>query len=173
MPAQSTYTPIATTTLSATGDITFSSIPQTYTDLVLVLRGRSANAAINAGTYFGFNGTYGTGPYSSIELTGDTSAVTSAVQTNQPFIGGFAPVPAAGSAANIFGNIHYYILNYSNTTTNKTAIWKCAGDLAGSGRISVGAGLYRSTAAINAWFITTPGSFVAGTTATLYGITAA
>lgn len=174
MPAESTFTPIATTTLSATGDINFTSIPQIYTDLLLVLRGRSNNAAINVGAYHGLNGTYGAGGYSALELSADGATVSSPVQSNQPFVGGIAPIPAGTSTANVFGNTHYYILNYSNTTTNKTIIWKSASDLsASSGRITVGAGLWRNTAAVNAWYITVPGQFTAATTATLYGIAAA
>ena len=45
MAAGSTYTPIATTTLGSAGTITFSSIPSTYTDLVIVLNGNGSRVA--------------------------------------------------------------------------------------------------------------------------------
>jgi len=43
----STYTPIASVTLSsAQASVTFSSIPQTYTDLVLVVNGSTATSMV-------------------------------------------------------------------------------------------------------------------------------
>jgi hypothetical protein len=173
MAAQSTYTPIATITLASNTDIFFHSIPQTYTDLILVLQGRSTTSAINAGTYFGFNSTYGTSGFSITELYADGASVATSRQTNQIYFGGINPVPGASSTSTVFGNNHYYLPNYTNTSTYKTVLWKSAGDLNGSGRSTVGVGLWRYTAAVTDWYITSAGSFTTGTIATLYGITAA
>ena len=68
-----TYDPIATTTLgSAASTITFSSIPNTFTDLRLVLFGVTLNAT---GTYnqIRFNNDTGTN-YSWTQLLGNGSA---------------------------------------------------------------------------------------------------
>ena len=57
MPLPSTMTPIATNTLTAVASsVTFSSIPSTYTDLVLVLQGSFDSAD---DVRFRFNGDTG------------------------------------------------------------------------------------------------------------------
>ena len=56
----STYTPIATQTLgSAAASVTFSSIPQGYTDLVLVDNVKSASGAGDSELDVRFNGDSG------------------------------------------------------------------------------------------------------------------
>ena len=78
MPA--TYEPIASTTLgTAAADITFSSIPGTYTDLVLVLYGGFATAASDL--YTQFNSDTGTN-YSNSDLRGNGTAA--AANRNDP-----------------------------------------------------------------------------------------
>ena len=54
MPASNTYEPIATTTLtSAVSSVSFGSIPQTYTDLILV--NYFATTTVNEDAYVQFN----------------------------------------------------------------------------------------------------------------------
>ena len=161
MPAGSTYTPIATTTLGSTASsYTFSSIPSTYTDLRLVTWTSITPGPDN--TVLRFNGDTGSN-YSSTYLGGSGSAASSGrfSNTNSIYLG------YIGTGVQKFD-----IMNYSNTTTNKTVL--CRSDDASSW-IEASVGLWRSTAAINSITIRTFGStnFAAGTTFTLEGIQAA
>lgn len=111
MAAGSTYTPIATTTLgSAQASYTFSSIPGTYTDLIVVVKG---DGSANTNGLMQYNGDTGTN-YSMTALYGTGSAAFSARSSNdgQIQLGGFD-----GASQ---GTILISILNYSNTTTYKT-----------------------------------------------------
>ena len=75
MPLPSTMTPIATNTLvSATNSITFSSIPQGYTDLILI---HSNISGTTQQLRLTFNGDSGSN-YSTTELYGTGSAVSHA-----------------------------------------------------------------------------------------------
>jgi hypothetical protein len=155
--ATTTYEPIATQTVtgSSTATITFSSIPQTYTDLVLVSNGGLAN---NGGYGLRYNNDTSS-VYSRTFLKGDGSSVTSARASNEDY------VPSTAGGANQT-NI-WQLQNYSNTTTFKTALSRGSG--AGSDAIAF-ALLWRSTAAINRIDATSNSTFTAGTTFTLYGI---
>lgn len=118
MAAGATYTPIATQTLaSATTTVTFSSIPQTYTDLVLVSNSKNASGG-DSGLTLKFNtdtSTSGTN-YSSTFLYGDGSAASSNRHTNYPYI------IVNRSSPSYMSNGIAHIMNYANTTTNKTII---------------------------------------------------
>ena len=161
MPA--TYEPIATTTLgSAASSTTFSSIAATYTDLVLVIAPiGSGDAQVN----LRFNSDTASN-YSYTILAGNgTSAISDRASTT--FIGTdyYFSVTTAG------GVIQANIMNYSNTTTFKTALMR-AGN-AGKGT-NANVGLWRNTAAINSITITaTNNTFATGSVFTLYGIKAA
>jgi len=167
MPAGSTYTPIATTTLgSAAASYTFSSIPSTYTDLVLVCNWRNS---VGAG-YWGqlqFNGDTGSN-YSTTVLQGDGSTATSYRYTNDSVgvrIGGTTTANNNPSIVNI--------MNYSNTTTFKTQVSRYSDS---SRSVQAFASLWRSTAAINSIKIRIEdqtANIVAGSTFTLYGIASA
>lgn len=167
MAAGSTYTPIATQTLaSAAYTVTFSSIPSTYTDLVLVI-----NAATTANTknpVFRYNSDTGTN-YSSTELYGDGSSVGSVRQTSVNAIYGGAVGISGGNESIIICNIQ----NYANTTAYKTALIKTSAKF---NSIDVVVGVWRNTAAINSIDILTLSSgqnWSIGSTFTLYGIAAA
>lgn len=173
MPA--TYEPIATTTLgSAQASYTFSSIPGTYTDLVLVSNARTATSGSNADSdSFGiyFNATTGTS-YSTTYLLGDGSAATSARNTNaaEIYAGEIAGFLAA---AGTFGSSIISINNYSNTTTYKTAICRTG---TANAFVSATVGLFRSTSAISSLTVRIFGgskNLDTGSTFTLYGIQAA
>jgi len=160
----STYSPIATQTLSSTtASVTFSSIPQGYTDLVLVVAGGT-----DASSGFGIRFNSDTGSnYSRTYLTGTGSAASSGRDTSQSI--------ADISFNGLFGNNTNYnaiinIMNYSNATTFKTAVSRSNNAATG---VDAVVSLWRSTAAITSVEIrtTTAGKvFNSGSTFSLYGI---
>ena len=160
-----TYDKIATTTLgSAASNIIFSSIPSTYTDLVLVLVGKRTTGGANL--YINLNND-SSALYSRTVLFGTGSAAGSTRNSGQTSITDFyVGLNASGDSLHIMN-----FMNYSNTTINKTVLWR-------NGRADEATqeiiGLYRSTSAINQIDLYTAGSTItAGSTATLYGIKAA
>jgi hypothetical protein len=161
MPAGSTYTPIATTTLgSAQTSYTFSSISGSYTDLILVYQfelSSAENIAIrfngDTGSNYSFTALYGDGS------TPGTNRGTSTTGINAGFDDGS-------------GNItRINIQNYSNTTTNKTCVMRTDSSTYTVARV----GLWRNTSAINSITIynTGGGNINSGSIFTLYGISAA
>jgi hypothetical protein len=164
MAAGATYEPIATTTLSsAQNSVTFSSIPGTYTDLVLL-----TNAGITSGIEdiaLQFNSDTGTN-YSRTYMYGDGSSAVSGRNSSVARIA----LGTFGSGS-INGINICHIQNYANTTTYKTVISR--GSNASSVAIAY-AGLWRSTSAITSMTLGTTGStWMSGSTFTLYGIAAA
>lgn len=166
MAAGSTYTPIATQTLASTaGSVTFSSISGAYTDLVLVLNLKSTSS--NYPTMI-FNSD-GSSLYSTTALKGSGTAAASGRNSNTTvmYIAETATIPSDEFKFNSI----LHIMNYSNTTTYKTALIRTNGTTTSVEAI---VGLYRSTAAITAIQITASSStFAIGSTFTLYGIVAA
>jgi len=167
MAAGSTYTPIATTTLgSDTATYTFSSIPSSYTDLVLIMSARTVIS--DSAIYCQLNGDTGTN-YSNTQLLGNGSVANSSRQSsvNQMRIGNYI-----SSASNTYGVVIANFQNYSNSTTNKTVISRAG---AAGGGLVAEVSLWRSTAAINSILLgeESGGNFRSGSTFTLYGISAA
>jgi hypothetical protein len=161
-----TYESIATVTLanSTTAEVTFSSIPATYTDLVLVI-GASQQSATTV--KFQFNSDTGSN-YSGTRLSGNGSAAASERASNQTTLA--FSVGGTGSYNSIV-----HLMNYSNTTTNKTILSR-SNDV-GINFVATYAGLWRNTAAINTIKITTDNLsvtyFTSGSVLTLYGIKSA
>ena len=171
MAAGNTYEAIATQTLgSAQASVTFSSIPSTYTDLILVVSG-SSTAGTNGRMRVG-NGSVDTGTnYSFTSLDGNGTSALSYRFTNETsyamqWYSQFSTAPG-----NVTTEITH-IMDYSNTTTYKPIIVRSG--LVATGT-SAGVGLWRSTAAINTltYFCANATTFAAGFTASLYGIKAA
>lgn len=168
----STYTPITSTTLqTVSSSISFTSITNTYTDLVLVLFGRSTRGSTDDTIYMRFNND-SAGNYSRTRLLGQGSGASSERQTNTAYIL-FDILSAANNPTNDFSTNIYQIQNYANTNINKY-VFARANNANGS-FVFAGIGLWRSTSAINRIDIgpLTGPNFLAGTTATLYGIKAA
>jgi hypothetical protein len=159
-----TYEPIATQTLgSATATVTFSSIPGTYTDLILIALGASTGGS---DVFCQFNGDTGTN-YSWTRLSGNGSTAASSRSSSASnirlTIAGYPDTNAALMLASI--------QNYSNTTTYKTLINRANQATQGVDAI---VGLWRSTSAITSIDVkTTPNTFNTGSTFTLYGIASA
>lgn len=167
MPAGSTYSTIATTTLgSAVADYTFSSISGAYTDLVLVITG---SLTTNNQTYkLQFNGDTG-GNYSYTSLGGTGGSAASYRGTNTTYLPFF--ILNGGLNTTVSANI-VNINNYSNTTTFKTSLVRA--NYGDSGEIQAFAGLWRSTSAISSITIAaSAGNLSSGSMFSLYGIAAA
>jgi len=164
MAAGATYTPIQTTTLgSAQASYTFSSIPSTYTDLIIVCNAKSAGTPT---IRLGFNSDTGSN-YSSTILYGDGSSAGSVRVSNETSMN-------IGGVVTEFGTTIINVMNYSNSTTYKTVIGDYRMVSAAYGEAGAKVGLWRNTAAISSITISTASStFSIGSTFTLYGITAA
>ena len=160
-----TYEKIATNTLgSSAASITFSSISGAYTDLVLIVSPLTAtidNVTIQ------YNGDTGSN-YSWTTVGGNGTAASSHRGSNDsnPYTQYQSGVDTTRS------NVIINVMNYSNTTTYKTAI--CRGNNTGYGTDATVV-LWRNTNAITSILLTTRGSynFTSGSTFTLYGIKAA
>ena len=164
----STYDKIASTTLgSAAASYTFSSIPSTYTDLVLIVN--SSASANGEDWWVQFNSDTGSN-YSWTSLGGTGSGAASGRASSQ-----------AAAKLNFYGyntttsgesNLIAHFMNYANTTTNKTVITRSNSAPNGT---SANVALWRSTAAINSIKVltNTAQTFSTGSTFTLYGIKAA
>lgn len=166
--SSATYIPITTQTLGANAaSVTLSSIPGTYTDLVLVI----SQGTVNNGSIIRaqFNSDTGTN-YSATAVTGNgTSAISNRNSSvAYVYIGGMN----SGSSSTLGNNVIITnILNYSNTTTYKTVLSRT-----GSASVEATAvvGLWRSTAAITSITISGDnGNLLSGSVFTLYGILAA
>jgi hypothetical protein len=160
-----TYTLIDGVNVSgtSTASITFSSIPQTYTDLVVV-----ANCSGPSGDPFvRLNGDTGAN-YSDTWVEGRSSGAVSGRYTNRNFFyfGYEGTTRASIKMSSIFN-----IEDYSNTTTFKTSIWRY-GDVDYS--VEAHVGLWRNTSAVTSVVIgLTAGNFNSGSSVRLYGIEAA
>jgi hypothetical protein len=165
----STYSPIASVTLSsAQSSVTFSGIPQTYTDLVLVCTFTSSSTVATPSIRVG-NTTIDTGSNYSTTILSGTSNAASYRESNKTYgvISGLV-----SGVANITSNVIVNIQNYSNTTTNKTLLAR------GNGTSEVEANviLWRSTSAINTVQIIDysggSNTFASGSTFNIYGVNA-
>ena len=163
MPLPSTMTPIATVTLAANAStITFSSIPQEYTDLMFTTYG-AAQATGGGSVKIQFNGDTATN-YSYLYMFGTGSGTGTGAFANQTacLVNRHNTVDGAGWTA---------ISNYSNTSVTKALLSRGSGN-----NIAITlTGRWRNTAAITSISCTMesgPG-FATGFTATLYGIKAA
>ena len=169
MAAGNTYTQIASTTLgSAASSVTFSSIAGTYTDLVLVAMPKITAGSQDLTMQIG-NGTVDSATnYSRTLLFGTGSSAGSARTSNASRLDlSYYGYPTSTD----FSVSIIQLMNYSNTTTNKTVLVRSNNAATGTEAI---VGLWRSTSAVNIITISPAGStFIAGSTFNLYGITAA
>lgn len=170
MPAGKTYEPIATTTLgSAQASVTFNSFSG-YTDLILVMQGKSSNSTDDPQLYF--NSDTGSN-YSLTFVSGDGSSAASARYTNTA--GGFY-CGRPGYTTEGFTTTILHFMNYANTTTYKTVLSRSGGNNLATGynKVEMAVALWRSTAAITSFTIDGgSGNIAAGSNFTLYGISAA
>ena len=165
----STYEPIATNTLaSATASVTFSSIPQTYTDLVCVVMAQKTASGSGSGYNIRFNGV-STTDYSTTYLEGSGGSASSYRATTQP--NQLAGALTSNAVASHFDVNTNQVMNYANTTTYKTTLTRYNDNE--YGYLGAGVSLFARTEAINSVTFFTASTFAIGCTFTIYGIKAA
>jgi hypothetical protein len=165
-----TYKALSTVTVGAGGSstITFSNIPQTYTDLRIVLSARTDRSGFPNDNIR----VYPNGSSSNLSeryLLGFGSGVTSATDTSGL---GAAGAVGASATASTFSNVEVYIPNYTGSTNKQFAVNAVSENNATDGRQGLTANLWSSTTPITSLTIV-PSSgpnFVQYTTATLYGV---
>jgi hypothetical protein len=168
-----TFELISTTTVAtAAYSVTVSSIPQTYTDLAILISARSDYSGGPHEMQFAINSVT-TGYTNRMVYTNNGTSALSASASNAFYTWAGAVVGGAGTA-NTFSNCLAYLPNYSSTTVAKSMSSDATAETnATASIIWLNAGINTTTAAITSltfycWqsFI----NFVPGTTFTLYGI---
>jgi hypothetical protein len=160
-----TFTKIETIIVGSGGQagIEFTSIPQTYKDLLIKFSGRNVNnvytfsISINGTTITDSRRLFGTG-------SGNASTDTfNGMYTNY-----------SGSAAGTFGNADIYILNYSSNIYKAISVDAVAEDNYSSAYMNLGALLASTTSSVSSvGLIPESGNFAQYSIATLYGIKSA
>ena len=162
-----TYVALASVTVGSGGaaNITFSSIPGTYTDLAIAISARNTNndgsnnmliaindSSANFSGRFLFTNTDGT-----ISSGTDTTA-------SGAYNGGV-------TTANTFSNVSIYFPNYAGSTNKSFSVDSVAENNGTSSNLYFNAKLWSNTAAITKIaFTCNSGNFAQYSTATLYGI---
>lgn len=165
-----TFTLIASSTVGAGGaaDITFSSIPNTYTDLCIVfsLRDNLAGATQN-NILFTINGS--SSNYSERQLNGSGSAAGSASRSSVNI--GLFYATSASVTSNTFANGSIYIPNYAGSNNKSISIDAVTENNATTAYAVFNAALWSDSAAITSLKLAANGaSYVQYSTAYLYGI---
>ena len=134
-----TYTLIASSTVGSGGaaDIEFTSIPSTYTDLLLVCSTRGSSSQLivltyNSGTAIDWLELYGNGSGASSQ-----NGSTFYIRTDANFY-----------TANTFGNAQVYIPNYNSSNKKSISVDAVSETNASDSEVQLAAGLTSTTAAI-------------------------
>lgn len=152
---------------SAQASIDFTSIPNTFTDLLLVCSLRCATST-SAVVIMTFNNNASS--YSWRRLIGDGS---NAFSDNTASSGNIRVIGSnpSGSTASTFGNTQFYIPNYASSNNKSVSVDGVRENNATSAEMNIAAGLWSNTTAINQITLSPDsGNWAAGSSATLYGI---
>jgi len=167
----SSYESIATTTLgSASSTITFSSIPSTYKHLQLRMIARSSRTQNSGYAVVRFNSDSGSN-YSQHSLYGDGASAAAGGSASTAY-STLIYLPGSLRGASIFGAAVIDVLDYQNTSKNKTLRVLDGYDSNGAGYIELGSGGWYNTAAVSTITITefNGQNFEAYSSFALYGI---
>ena len=165
-----TYEAIATVTVGSGGaaNITFSSIPATYTDVLVKISARSSSTggAYDRYATMTFNGSTTSRSFRRLYGYGTTAG-----SDNGTFGYAFSMSGTTGTAST-FNNAEIYIPNYAGSTNKSFSIDGVSEQNSATvNYLDLTAGLWSNTAAITSIaFTPDTGNFAEFTTATLYGI---
>lgn len=164
-----TYTLISSASVGSGGasTITFSSIPQSFTDLCVVISARSSYSGESDDVLFKLN--TATTNFSTRYLYAHGGSNTQASSTYAAGYAGFAV--GATSTASTFSNNSLYIPNYTSSNYKSFSVDSANENNNQYAYIMLLAGLWSNTAAITQIDLyTSSGSFAQHSTAYLYGI---
>ena len=160
---------------SATTEISFTSIPQTFTDLYLVVSARSSGTSNN---YTGLKINGVNTNQSSRFLYGSGSATGSVSLTGASDYNLIAYMSLSSDTANTFASSTFYIPNYTAAVAKSVSIDAVTENNATAANQMIMAGLWNSTAAITSLSVISvsgsslqaSGNLAQYTSATLYGV---
>lgn len=165
-----TMIPIQSITLTGSAaSVTFSGIPQTYTDLLIRLSARGDVAGAGTVMRVVLNGTAAN--YSSTYLVGYGAGGTGSGRFSAATYLTMDYVSANDATANTFGSLEILLSQYAGSAS-KVLSGFGAGETNGTvSLMSVSAGLWSNSAAITSiQLLPNSGNLVAGSTFHLYGI---
>jgi hypothetical protein len=153
------------TLVSDQANVEFTSIPSTYTDLVVSVSARLARATNGGSMWINFNGSGSN--FSNKELRGDGSSATG--ETGSVIV---ALIPGGNTTANVFSNFQVYIPNYASSNNKSFSADYASENNATTAYVGLMANLWSQTTAINAIKFVDGGAgdIVTGSTFYLYGI---
>jgi len=153
---------------SSQSSITFSSIPQDYDDLVVLIYARTTRATVSDFLDIQFNGS--SANQSCILLNGDGSAIQNYSLSSLQVV----TANGANTTSNTFANGSVYVSNYTSSSA-KSVFGDSAGENnATNNSILIASGRWNDTAAITSLAVVNVNSanLVSGSTFSLYGVTA-
>ena len=161
-----TYEPIATTTVTngTTSTVTFSSIPSTFTDLVVTFNGGGETGGGNI--QFKLNNDSNTNYSFTILRANGTTASSDRESNIQYFRWGAYATPTTNYSTLDLA----YLMNYANTSFYKTVLFRSNN---ADGGVDANVGLWRDTSAVNRIDLTFAAYWKNGSVFSLYGIKAA
>ena len=144
---QGAYDALSTVTVPSGGvaSITFAGIPNTYKHLQIRFSAIPTSAASTYRIRGQFNGDTGNNYATHLLFGSGTAAGSAAGSTINQFTVG-SSVLGIGANQTVVGILD--VLDYANTSKNKTARTLSGGDFNGSGEIDLNSGLWQSTNAI-------------------------
>lgn len=165
-----TFELISSVTVGVAGaaSIDFTSIPSTYTDLVVKCSIRDTTGGVGAYLYLRFNNDSGSN-YSSRTIEGNGSSAASYANTSQTKML-FWNTNGGGATANTFGNAELYVPNYLSSNQKSVSMDTVAETNASSQYMDLVAGIWTGTAAINRLTLLPDAGFAQYSSAYLYGV---
>lgn len=152
-----------------TGGFSLTNIPTSVQDLRIVLNVRN-NTSSNATMNIYFNSDVGSGNYSNNQIYTNGVTAVAARNNSQNYWGFNYTTTVYNAPLNTFSELTIDLLNWQ-AANYKTVIFRANTEAGGSGFNSLATGVWRSSAAITSFnFAPDNGAWLAGSTATVYGI---
>lgn len=171
MPATHKLIQTISVATSTQASIEFTSIPQTFTDLVLFVSCRTDQSSTTSNMLFQFNGDTASNYYSRV-LWGNGASVTSDYADPASYVYAGPVFSGSVSSSNLFGNATIYIPNYTGSASKTSNIEGVTEDNATTRYVAFSTGRWSGTSAITSIKVFSGGSanLVQYSSASLYGI---